>query len=315
MDGKTRRASFAALVDGALHRLHARRPLRTGSFALTLWGDAVEPRGGALWLSSAVRILGSCGFGERLVRTTMTRLAAEGWFLREQRGRRSLYRTSPEAARRIRAAAARIYAVHGAARPLDWHVLVLPAGCGEPLRRELAWLGFGRLSADVWIHPDPDRERLFELLAREAADHPALIFRDPVPESTPEALRALGARAWDLGHLEEAYRGFLASFVPWREALAEGVPEPEDALRGRLLLIHAWRRIVLDDPLMPRGLLPPDWPGLAAFALCRELYAALLDPSERALDRLAPETRSGAAAAREVLLRRFGGLAALSAVA
>ena len=315
MDGTTQPRSFATLVEAEIGRLQARRPLRTGSFALTLWGDAVEPRGGALWLSTVVRLLGLFGFGERLVRTTMTRLAAEGWFTREQQGRRSLYRTSAEARARIRAAAARIYAVHGAARAPDWHVLLLPGGCDEELRRELAWLGFGRLSSEVWIHPAPDRRRLSELLARGDAARSALVLRDPSPHAGPGALRALGARAWDLAHLADEYRAFFDRFAPWRDVLATEVPTPRAALCGRLLLVHAWRRIVLDDPLVPRGLLPSDWPGIAAFELCRELYAALLAPSEEALDALAPETRPHASAARRLLASRFGGITPVAAVA
>jgi len=315
MDGTVRARAFAELVEAEIGRLHARRPLRTGSFALTLWGDAVEPRGGALWLSTVVRLLGLFGFGERLVRTTMTRLAAEGWFAREQHGRRSLHRTSAEARARIRAAAARIYAVHGARRAPDWHVLILPGGCGEELGRELAWLGFGRLSSEVWIHPAPDRRRLSELLARNDAARCALLLRDPSPHAGLQALGALGARAWDLAHLAEEYRAFRERFAPWREALATEEPTPRTALCGRLLLVHAWRRVVLDDPLVPQGLLAADWPGIAAFELCRDLYAALLAPSEKALDELAPETRPHASAARRVLLTRFGGIAPVAAVA
>ena len=84
-----------AWIGEALARFHARRPLRTGSFLVTLWGDAVEPRGGALWLSSLIRLGALFGLGERLVRTTAARLAAEGWLEREPHGRRSLYRTGP----------------------------------------------------------------------------------------------------------------------------------------------------------------------------------------------------------------------------
>jgi phenylacetic acid degradation operon negative regulatory protein len=52
----------------------------------------------------------------------------------------------------------------------------------------------------------------------------------------------------------------------------------------RILLIHDYRRIVLRDPRLPSGLLPPDWPGLPARALCARLYAALAPASERWLD-------------------------------
>ena len=40
----------------------------------------------------------------------------------------------------------------------------------------------------------------------------------------------------------------------------------------RTLLIHAFRRVLLRDPLLPPALLPLDWPGAAAYALCRDFY-------------------------------------------
>ena len=40
----------------------------------------------------------------------------------------------------------------------------------------------------------------------------------------------------------------------------------------RTLLIHEYRRVLLRDPRLPAALLPLDWPGAAAFALCRDFY-------------------------------------------
>jgi phenylacetic acid degradation operon negative regulatory protein len=57
-----------------------------------------------------------------------------------------------------------------------------------------------------------------------------------------------------------------------------------DRLVARVLLIHEYRRIVLRDPLLPAEILPADWPGAAARALCAEIYGALVEGSERWLD-------------------------------
>ncbi|MFX5705521.1 PaaX family transcriptional regulator C-terminal domain-containing protein, partial [Acinetobacter baumannii] len=45
-----------------------------------------------------------------------------------------------------------------------------------------------------------------------------------------------------------------------------------------------YRRVILRDPLLPAGLLPPAWPALDARALCARLYQALLPASESWLD-------------------------------
>ena len=51
----------------------------------------------------------------------------------------------------------------------------------------------------------------------------------------------------------------------------------------RTLLIHAYRRVLLRDPLLPAALLPLDWPGAAAYALCRDFYRLTHRCAERHL--------------------------------
>ena len=40
----------------------------------------------------------------------------------------------------------------------------------------------------------------------------------------------------------------------------------------RTLLVHAYRRMRLRDPQLPRAVLPGDWPGADAYELARALY-------------------------------------------
>ena len=79
-----------------------------------------------------------------------------------------------------------------------------------------------------------------------------------------------------------------------------------DAFTARILLIHHYRRVVLRDPLLPSALLPPDWPGRAARALCGEIYRALLPASERWLDSHASNESGLLPKAGAELARRFG---------
>jgi phenylacetic acid degradation operon negative regulatory protein len=51
----------------------------------------------------------------------------------------------------------------------------------------------------------------------------------------------------------------------------------------RTLLIHAYRRVLLRDPRLPATLLPLDWPGAAAYALCRDFYRLTHRAAERHL--------------------------------
>ena len=62
-----------------------------------------------------------------------------------------------------------------------------------------------------------------------------------------------------------------------------------DAFALRALLIHEYRRILLRDPCLPVPLLPKNWIGAQARALCGELYAQLIEPAEAFLHDQTPD--------------------------
>src|SRR5712691_4134540 len=78
-----------------------------------------------------------------------------------------------------------------------------------------------------------------------------------------------------------------------------------DAFTARILLIHHYRRVVLRDPLLPAALLPKDWPGRAARALCGDIYRALLPKSELWLDQHGTSEAGPLPKAGADLTRRF----------
>ena len=239
---------------------------RIASFVVTVWGDAVAPRGGSLWLGSLQAILDRFGCTPGQVRTAMSRLTEEGWLARNRVGRHSFYRLGPRGEAAFGAAAARIYA----AKPPAWDGSFRVALLAEPAAREaLESLGFASLpgGAMVGLSGDP------ALLPQGV---PMLI----APPRTPAEARLLALRAWPLEALAEGYGRFLDAFGPLRDA---AIP-PEEALPLRLLLVHEWRRLVLRDPLLPPALEPEAWPGTAARALAATLYRRLTPDAEAWLD-------------------------------
>jgi phenylacetic acid degradation operon negative regulatory protein len=56
----------------------ATHPPRAPSLVVTVWGDALAPHGGIVWLRTLFRLLGAFGMNERLVRTSVFRLATDG---------------------------------------------------------------------------------------------------------------------------------------------------------------------------------------------------------------------------------------------
>jgi phenylacetic acid degradation operon negative regulatory protein len=93
-----------------IRRVLAAAPPKAKSLVVTVWGDSIAPHGGAVWLSGLIGLLAPFGINERLVRTSVYRLAQEGWLSARQDGRRSLYRLTSQGQRRFEHAYRRIYA-------------------------------------------------------------------------------------------------------------------------------------------------------------------------------------------------------------
>ena len=255
-------------------------PSRTWSLIVTVFGDAFMPRGGAVWLGTLLSFFRSLDIGDGVVRTAMSRLTTDGWLERKRVGRNSFYRLAEGERQSFLVAAKRIYARRAPAWTGVFDLFAL-AAAGDAAEREaikakLEGFGFGLLSAGVWIAPGGT--------SFEGADG---LLRFQMRGEDGDN-RAVAARAWPLAQTGEAYRRFLAAFRPLQEALDQGVGFSDlEAFTARILLIHEYRRIVLRDPFLPVEVLPEDWPGTAARALCASVYLRLIEASERWIDQAA----------------------------
>src|SRR5260221_11818086 len=68
-----------------------REPSRTGSIVITMFGDAIVPRGGSVWLGTLLEFFKTLDIDSGVVRTAMSRLASGGWLERHKVGRNSFY--------------------------------------------------------------------------------------------------------------------------------------------------------------------------------------------------------------------------------
>lgn len=271
----------------ATARLLADLNPRARSLIVTVFGDAIAPRGGEIWLGDLIALMAPFGLSERLVRTCANRLAHEGWLDSRASGRRSYYRLTRRGEAVFAAAAKRIYARHG--RPWDgtWLLVHLigdiAAGKRKDLRTELTWQGFGWLSPSVFIRPNTSATTSAELARRLPGGDNTLLFTArllPGEETTSAA--AVAANAWDLRRLNDDYESLLARFSPWSDVAPE---HGADSFVLRILLIHEYRRILLRDPVLPDELLPPQWAGKRARQLTARIYLAIAAQAEDWLDR------------------------------
>ena len=302
--------TLATVAARLVARFRHQRPLRGGSLIVTIFGDCIMPRGGAISLRSLIRIAASFGLNERLVRTATARLAQEGWLDSRRVGNLSEYRLSAGGRERFAEATVRIYGDPATEWSGRWRLVVLPpmpAAERQTLRRDLTWRGFGEIANGVFAHPEyPTNAPGGSSPLGELAVN-ALVFDAELPDAAAAArLVALG---WDLKVLGKRYQAFVERFKAARAACdARAAVEPQAAFIVRTLLIHEYRRLHLRDPLLPARLLRADWPGRRAAELCGGVYACVLGPSEAYLSGVASQLDGELPAPDASVMSRFGGL-------
>ena len=292
-------------------------PPRSKSLVTTIFGDAIVPHGGSVWLGSLIALLAPFGVNDRLLRTSVFRLAQEGWLGSQRDGRRSAYALTPGAAARFARAYRRIYA------PLhvewDGHWLLVMSGNNGlsaaergALRKELLWEGYASIGPNMFGHPAGNPEALDDVLARTGTQQKLFVCRAAeVPGMAGgRPLRELIDDGWDLRNVVAGYRQFIASFAPLLAMLKKEQTglAPQAAFVMRSLLIHAYRRVQLHDPQLPVELLPEPWPGADAYELARTLYRQLYAPAERHIMDTLREEDAQAPEAVPSFYERFGGL-------
>ena len=257
--------------------LHASR-LRVWSIVVTIFGDAIQPRGGRAAMSELQAITDRLGIEGGALRTAMSRLAKEGWVERDREGRNSFYALSAEGRRVFTPATERIYSGRFTAPDGPW-VVAISQGNGSSDAPMLP------LSRNVHlIQPDQIEAR------RIAGD----LILTGTPDQIPDWLQQ---NAFD-ERLTQDYQTLADHLSVLTPDELSALP-PLDALAMRTVLIHFWRRLVLRHPAPPAGLMPLDWPGLEGHTLMTRLYPALIASSESFWD--APSTPD----ARRTLTTRF----------
>lgn len=271
-------APFDEEVERLLRAFRRRRPMRARSLVITVMGDVVSVHGSAIWLGSLITALQPFGVTARLTRTSVFRLNKDGWIDVTRRGRRSYLRFTAHGQREYDRAALRIYAASRPAWDANWTLVLardVPREKGYWFRKALGWAGYGELSPGLYAHPSADRRTVADLLDELELQDAVVVMSAQTPEL--ESQRRLTARveaAWQLPVLARGYRDFVKRFARLAEAPTRHA-SPQAAFAARTLLIHEYRRLLLQDPDIPAPLLRPDWPGTSALRLTKRVYRAV----------------------------------------
>ncbi len=254
----------------------AKADISARSVLVTIFGDSIAALGGEVWLGDLIALTRPFGFSERLIRTSLFRLVAEGWCATTRVGRRSRYSLTPYASAESADADRRIYQPRAAEWDGGWTIVFSRASdLGSEqrgrLHEHLGWRGFGRLSIGAWAFPDGDTSSAHGVLERLglAGRVPIASARfDQLPRLVGDGLLTVG---FGLDKVAKSYRDFVERYT-WTADLDAGSLATEDAFVIRTMLIHEFRRPRLHDPGLPAALLSASWVGRQAFDLAAATY-------------------------------------------
>ncbi len=215
-----------------VERFRRQRPLRAGSLIVTLFGDSIMPRGGAIALGSLIRLAAPFGLNERLVRTATARLAHEGWLEARRVGKLSEYRLSNERPRTVRRghrahlrrADRALVGTLDPDRPAP-HACCRAAPAAQ--RTRLAWLRRALQRGVRAPRGAGPRTRARAAGARTCPPMPSYSRPISPPRRRPARLVNLG---WDLEELGKRYQRFVQRFEGVHAALRGRAAAPADGL-------------------------------------------------------------------------------------
>jgi len=216
---------------------------------LTVLGEFVLPAGGAAWTGSLVAAASALDIGEKNARQALARIGEQGLISSERHGRVARWSLTPRGREPNRTARAE-------------------------LRKRLRFLGFGEVSATLFVSPHIEREvELREVLSDLGLLADSVVLRSRL--ATPGENADLVERAWDLGELASSYDRFVERFATFSPA------DPENAFRATAELVHDWRRFPFIDPELPTELLPTAWSGSSAGEVFASQRAAWSGAAQR----------------------------------
>jgi phenylacetic acid degradation operon negative regulatory protein len=283
------------------------RVLPPRALFVTIYGLYARDRGGALGISGLVRLLSALDVDEPAARSLVSRLKQRGLLRPVTVSGAAGYGLTDDGRRLLDEGDRRIYGRPRALLSDGWLLAVFSVPETEraqrhSLRARLAALGFGTVSAGVWIAPSHLAAETRDVLRHHRLDRYVELFTGAAHDGDPAAAGAAVSQWWDLAALAQLYRTFADEQRPvlarWHgrsgvrgaggDGMADGaadeVPAPgtsgDDgaaAFADYVRAVTAWRRLPYRDPGLPAEVLPAGWPGETAsqlFAGLREALAA-----------------------------------------
>ncbi|MEU9845990.1 PaaX family transcriptional regulator C-terminal domain-containing protein [Streptomyces sp. NPDC047985] len=269
--------------------------VRPRQLIVTVYGLYARDTDGWMSVASLIQLLADLDVEAPTVRSCVSRLKRAGLLEAQSVSGAAGYRISPETERMLRDGDPRIFAARRATVDEGWVLVVFSVPESERARRhtlrtQLTRLGFGSVSAGVWIAPGHVRNEAESMLARHGLRSYADLFRADYLSAGGGDADELAAKVrswWDTDRLQRLYVDFLAAHRPVAERIANGAPVTDrQAFTTYIGVLTDWRRLVYLDPGVARELLPGQWSGTHARELFDEMHARLAGPAHRHVERV-----------------------------
>ena len=257
---------------------------------VTIYGlyarDQAGRAGGWLSVAALIRLMGALGADQAAVRSSISRLKQRGILEPLRLGGAAGYALSQRGREILAEGDSRIFERPRARLADGWLLAVFSVpererGRRHALRSRLTWLGFGTVSAGVWIAPAHLAGETRDVLARDGLSGYVDLFSAGYLAFGD--LREQVGCWWDLDRLERLYQEFLDLSWPvrerWHGRRARAGGDGEAAFADYVLALTAWRRLPYLDPGLPAELLPADWHGARAASAFGALRARLAAPA------------------------------------
>lgn len=255
------------------------RGLQPRALIVTIYGLYAREAQGWLSVSSLITLMSEAGVDEPAVRSSISRLKRRGILRAERVGGSAGYALSDGARSILDEGDRRIFARPRATSEDGWVLAVFSVPESErqkrhTLRSRLSWLGFGTVSAGVWIAPGHLTDETEDVLGRHELTAYVNLFRADYLGFGDVAGRV--ATWWDLDGLQALYDDFLTGHEPvlarWKRQRGS---RDGEAFADYVRTLTAWRRLPFLDPGLAPELLPRGWSGVAAADLFFELRERL----------------------------------------
>jgi phenylacetic acid degradation operon negative regulatory protein len=245
---------------------------------VTIYGLYARDTEGWVSIAALIKLMAELGVDEPAVRSAISRLKLRGMLESDRAGGTAGYGLSAGGRKILSDGDRRIFRRPRASADEGWLLAVFSVPEHERARRHalrsrLAWLGFGTVSAGVWIAPGQLAEETRDVLAADdLAAYVSLFTADYL--AFGDVRNKIG-QWWDLDRLEQLYQAFIDSAGPVLVRWLGAAGDPGQAFADYVRVLTAWRRLPFLDPGLPQELLPADWHGTRAAELFGKLHDRL----------------------------------------